>query len=189
MKNVHRDENSPVEMIDGRLKRLHTNEIDGRERLKLREEKGGRAGKQRQLGMRNRWITWSKNTGNWKGEPTNILKRKTPVKIIEERKQRLRTSRMDTRLRTPVLRRRREGGWENKTTKDWTWQRWRGSSQLDEKCTGWKELRTNDRKTNCVILKKNLKGKRSSSKHLRQDSLPERWRGRGVKRIPTLRYN
>ena len=44
-------------------------------------------------------------------------------------------------------------------------------------------------KTNCVNLKKNLNGKRSNSKHLRQDSLPERRRGRGVKRIPTLRYN
>ena len=49
-----------------------------------------------------------------KGESTNILKRKTPVEIIEERKQRLRTSRMDTRLRTPVPRRRRVGGWERK---------------------------------------------------------------------------
>ena len=37
--------------------------------------------------------------------------------------------------------------------------------------------------------KENLKGKRSNSKHLRQDSLPERRRGRGVKRNPTLRYN
>ena len=44
----------------------------------------------------------------------NILKRKTPVEIIEERKQRLHTSRMDTRLRTPVSRRRRVGGWERK---------------------------------------------------------------------------
>ena len=44
-------------------------------------------------------------------------------------------------------------------------------------------------KTNRVILKKNLKGKMSNSKHLRQDSLPERRRGRGVKIIPTLRYN
>ena len=37
-------ENSPVETIAERLKRLHTNEIDGRKRLRLREEKGGRAG-------------------------------------------------------------------------------------------------------------------------------------------------
>ena len=37
MKNVHRDENSPVEMIEGKLKRLHTNGIDGRKKLELRE--------------------------------------------------------------------------------------------------------------------------------------------------------
>ena len=49
MKNVHRDENSPVETIYARLKRLRTNEIDGREIVRLREEKGGRAGKHRQL--------------------------------------------------------------------------------------------------------------------------------------------
>ena len=42
-------ENSPVEIIEGRLKRLRTNEIEGQERVRLREEKGGRAGKQRQL--------------------------------------------------------------------------------------------------------------------------------------------
>ena len=45
MKNDERDENSPVEIIEGRLKRLHTNEIDGQERVRLREEKGGTAGK------------------------------------------------------------------------------------------------------------------------------------------------
>ena len=57
MKNVHRDDNSPVEIIEGRLKRHHTNEIDGRKRLRLQEEKGGRAGKQRQLGRGNRRIS------------------------------------------------------------------------------------------------------------------------------------
>ena len=47
MKNDERDENSPVEIIDERLKRLRTNEIDGRERVRLREEKrvGGRENK------------------------------------------------------------------------------------------------------------------------------------------------
>ena len=45
MKNDERDENSPVEIIDERLKRLHMNEIDARKRLRLREEEGGRAGK------------------------------------------------------------------------------------------------------------------------------------------------
>ena len=53
MKNVHRDESSPVGIIDERLKRLRTNEIDARNRLRLREEEGGRAGKQRQLGREN----------------------------------------------------------------------------------------------------------------------------------------
>ena len=51
MKNVEQNEISPVEMIEGRLKRLHKNEIDSRNILRLREEEGGRAGKQRQLGM------------------------------------------------------------------------------------------------------------------------------------------
>ena len=45
MKNDERDENSPVEIIDERLKRLHTSEIDGRKRLRLREEKGWEGGK------------------------------------------------------------------------------------------------------------------------------------------------
>ena len=42
------------------------------------------------------------------------MKREAPVEMIEEKKQKLRTSRMDTRFRTPVPRRRRVGGWENK---------------------------------------------------------------------------
>ena len=84
------------------MKRLRTNEIDGRERVRLREEKGGRAGKQRQLGRGN----------------DEYLEEKTPVEIIEERKQRLRTSRMDTRLQTPTPRRKGVGGWEKKTTED-----------------------------------------------------------------------
>ena len=45
MKNVEQNENSPVETIDESLKRLHTNEIDGRKRLKLREEKEWEGGK------------------------------------------------------------------------------------------------------------------------------------------------
>ena len=43
------------------------------------------------------------------GRTDEYLEEKTPVEIIEERKQRLRTSRMDTRLRTPVPRRKRGG--------------------------------------------------------------------------------
>ena len=52
------------------------------------KRKGGRAGKQRHL----------------EGRTNEYLEEKTPVEIIEERKQRLHTSRMDTRLRTPVPR-------------------------------------------------------------------------------------
>ena len=63
MKNVHRDENSPVEMIEGRLKRLR--KIDARKRLRLWEEEGGRTGKQRQLG---------------RGKPMNNFKRKHRLK-------------------------------------------------------------------------------------------------------------
>ena len=50
------------------------------------------------------------------GEIDEYLEEKTPVEIIEERRQRLRTSRMDTRLRTPASRRKGVGGWEKKTT-------------------------------------------------------------------------
>ena len=71
MKNVHRDENSPVEIIDEGLKRFHTNEIDARNRLRVQGEEGGRAGKQRQLGRGN----------------DEYLEEKTPVEIIEERRQ------------------------------------------------------------------------------------------------------
>ena len=78
------------------LKRLRTNEIDGRERVRLREEKGGRAGKRRQLGRAN----------------DEYLEEKTPVEIIEEKEQKLRMSRMDTRLRTPAPRIKWVGGWE-----------------------------------------------------------------------------
>ena len=103
MKNDEQDENSPVEMIDGRLKRLRTNGIDARKRFRLREEEGGRAGK---------------NKGNLEGRTDEELEEKAPIEIIEERMQRLRTSRMDTRLRTPVPRRKRVGGREKKTTED-----------------------------------------------------------------------
>ena len=48
------------------------------------------------------------NKGNLEGDIDGYLEGKTPVEIIEERKQRLRTSRMDTRLRTPDP--RRKGG-------------------------------------------------------------------------------
>ena len=45
MENDEREENSPVEIIYERLKRFRTNEIDGRERVRLREEKGWEGGK------------------------------------------------------------------------------------------------------------------------------------------------
>ena len=69
MKNVKRDENSPVEIIEGRLKRLRTNEIDGRKRRRLREEKGWEGGK---------------NKGNLEGETMNILKRKHRLKSLRK---------------------------------------------------------------------------------------------------------
>ena len=58
-------ENSPVEAIDERLKRLHTNEIDGRERVRLREEEGGRA---------------EKTKTTWNEKSMNNLKRKHRLK-------------------------------------------------------------------------------------------------------------
>ena len=54
------------------------------------------------------------NKGNLEGEIDKYLEEKTPVENIEEREKKLRTSRKDTRLRTPVPRRRRVGGWERK---------------------------------------------------------------------------
>ena len=66
--------------------------------------------KQTQAPGRRGW-EGGKNKDNLEGEMTNILKRKTPVEIIEQRKQILRTSRMDTRLRTPAPRRKGVGGW------------------------------------------------------------------------------
>ena len=53
-----------------------------------------------------------KNNGTWKGKSMNSFEEKTPVEIIEEKMQRLRTSWMDTRLRDPASRRKRMGGWE-----------------------------------------------------------------------------
>ena len=41
----------------------------------------------------------------------------SPVEIIEERKQRLRTSRMDTRLRTPAPRRKGWAGGKRKQSR------------------------------------------------------------------------
>ena len=69
MKNDEQNENSPVEIIEVRLKRFRTNEIDGRERVRLREEKrvGGR-----------------ENKGTWKGKSTNNFKRKHQLKSLRK---------------------------------------------------------------------------------------------------------
>ena len=69
--------------------------------MKLMLETDSGSGKKRVGGRENK--------GNLEGEIDEYLEEKTPVEIIEERKQRLHTSRMDTRLRTPVSRRRRGG--------------------------------------------------------------------------------
>ena len=53
---------------------------------------------------------------------------------------------------------KKEGGWERKQLRIELKDE-EGSSQLDEKCTGSKKLRTNNQKTNCVILKKVWKGR------------------------------
>ena len=103
MKNVEHNENSPVEIIDERLKRLHTNVIDARNRLRLREEKGWEGGK---------------NKGNLEGETTNILKRKHRLKSLrKESKDFTRVGWiLDYRLRL-----RDEKGWaggKKKTTED-----------------------------------------------------------------------
>ena len=58
MKNVEQNKNSPVEIIEGRLKRLHTNEIDARIETQTPGQKGvGVREKQRQLGRKNQRIT------------------------------------------------------------------------------------------------------------------------------------
>ena len=78
--------------------------------MKLMLERDSGSGKKRVGGWENK--------GNLEGETDEYLEEKTPVEIIEEIKQGFRTSRMDTRLRTPVPRGIRVGGWEKKTTED-----------------------------------------------------------------------
>ena len=69
--------------------------------MKLMLETDSGSGKKRVVGRENK--------GNLEGGTDEYLEEKTPVEIIEERKQRFRTSRMDTRLQTPTLRRKRGG--------------------------------------------------------------------------------
>ena len=78
--------------------------------MKLMPERESNSGKKRMGGRENK--------GNLEGETKEYLEEKTPLEIIEERNQRLRTSRMDTRLRTPTSRRKGVGRWEKKTTED-----------------------------------------------------------------------
>ena len=72
--------------------------------MKLMLEIDSSSGKKRVGGRENKIIL--------EGEIDEYLEEKTPVENIEERRQGLRTSRMDTRLRTPAPRRKRVGGWE-----------------------------------------------------------------------------
>ena len=74
--------------------------------MKLMVERDLDSGKKRVGGRENK--------GNLEGETDEQFEEKTPV----ERKQRLHTIRMDTRLGTPASRRKGEGRWEKKTTED-----------------------------------------------------------------------
>ena len=62
---------------------------------------------ERESGSGKKRVGGRENKGNLEGEIDEYLEEKTPVEIIEERKQRLHTSRMDTRLQTLAPRRKR----------------------------------------------------------------------------------
>ena len=69
---------------------------------------------ERDSGSGKKRVVGRENKSNLEVGTDEYLEEKTPVEIIEERKQRLRTSRMDTRLRTLVPRRKEwAGGKEN----------------------------------------------------------------------------
>ena len=68
--------------------------------MKLMVERESDAGKKRVGGRENKC--------NLEGEIDEYLEETTPVENTEERRQGLRTSRMDTRLQTPIP--RRKGG-------------------------------------------------------------------------------
>ena len=112
--------NSPVEITDGRLKRLRTNEIDGRERVRLREEKGWEGGKTK---------------ATWKGKLTNILKRRRRLKSL--RKESKDFARVG-RIPDYGLRFREEERWAGGKIKQLRIELKdeEGSNRLDEKCTG-----------------------------------------------------
>ena len=63
---------------------------------------------ERDSGFGKKRVGARENKGNLERGTDEYLEGKTPAEIIEERKQRLRTSRKDTRLRTSVPRRK---GW------------------------------------------------------------------------------
>ena len=160
MKNVEQNENSPVEIIYERLNRFHTNEIDAQKRLRLQEKKGWEGGKTK---------------ATWKGKSTNILKRKHRLKSLRKE------SKDFTRVGWILF---SDSGSEKK-------KGWAGGKRKQLRIEFGKdeEARVNltrnaqdkrgwtTHETNHVILKKNLSGKRSSSKHQRQDSSPERRSG------------
>ena len=122
------------------------------------------------------------------GKSTNILKRKHRLKSL--RKENKDFTRVGWIL-DYGLRLREEKGWAVGKRRQLRIELGKDEEarvNLTRNAPDKKELRTNDRKTNYVNLKKNLKGKRSNSKHLRQDSL-RATKGQRSKRIPTLRYN
>ena len=69
---------------------------------------------ERDSGSGKKRVGGRENKGNLEGGTDEYLEEKTPVKIIEERRQRLRMSRMDTRLRTPAPRRKARAGGKRK---------------------------------------------------------------------------
>ena len=69
MKNVKQKRIYRLKTIEGRLKRLRTNEIDYL-------NKGSDSGKKRAEG--------GKTNATWKGKPTNILKRKHRLKSLRK---------------------------------------------------------------------------------------------------------
>ena len=113
---------------------------------------GGRE-KQRQLGRGN----------------DEYLEEKTPGEIIEERKQRLRTSRMDTRLRTPFPRRK---GWAGGKRKQLRIELGKDEEVRVDLTRNAPDKRAEEQRSESQLRdhKESLKGKRSNSKHIRQDS-------------------
>ena len=113
--------------------------------MKLILERDSNSGKKR--------VGWRENKGDLEAGTAEYLEEKTPVEIIEERKQRLCTSRMDTRLRTPVPRRRGVDGWERKQLRIELNDE-EARVDLTRNAPDEKSREPTIEKTNCVILKK-----------------------------------